>query len=111
MALILTEDFEQDGNGAVDTVERGVHLGQVVEWIGAEHDVDACATDCTQLHCYCYVRVAPSRTTAPWHSAGRRRLDLAVDLREEFRFEALEDLMNVDGDRLADAWVLCEPRE
>ena len=110
---MLVEDFSQDGNGAVDTVECGIHLGQVVEWIGAEHDIDACSLDCAQQHCYCYVRVAPSRTTAPWQNSARRRarrLDLAVDLREEFRFGDLEDLMCVHGDKLADAWVLVEPK-
>jgi hypothetical protein len=38
-------------------------------------------------------------------------LDLAVDLREEFRVDSLEDLLCLDDGRLIDAWVLVEPRE
>ena len=119
VALVLCEDFVQDGGNddGVDIVEKGVHLGQVVEWIGCAHDEDSCAVDCSEEHRFCFVRVAPtksssssSRSTSK-HRRARRRLDLAVDLREEFRVDALEDLLYVDGERLMDAWVLVEPRE
>lgn len=112
VALVLTEDFTQGGGGGEDTVEAGVHLGQVVEWIGEEHDADACHYNCSQRHAFCFVRVAPTRSTAPPAARSRRRLDLAVDLREEFRVDGLEDLLAMGGDQgFADAWVLVEPRE
>jgi hypothetical protein len=112
VALVLTEDFVQGGSGGEDTLVAGVHLGQVVEWIGDEHDADACPYDCSQRHAFCFVRVTPSHSTAPPETRARRRLDLAVDLREEFRVDELEDLLRMGGgEGLADAWVHVEPRE
>lgn len=112
VALVITEDFTQSGGGGEDTLVAGVHLGQVVEWIGEEHDAEACPPNCSQRHAFCFVRVAPTRSTAPAAARARRRLDLAVDLREAFRVGELEDLLGMgQGEGLADAWVLVEPRE
>lgn len=124
VALVMAEDFQQGGGGSVegddrtnldddiiDTVARGIHLGQVIEWIGHQHDSHVCPIGCTQHHNFCYVRVTPTETTAPAHKRGRRRLDLEVDLREDFRLETLEDLLLVGERKLADAWVLVEPKD
>lgn len=118
VALVMVKDFQQGGEGAgksnihnsiVDTVARGVHLGQVIEWIGHQHDSSFCPVGCTQHHNFCYVRVTPTETTAP--APSRRRLDLEVDLREEYRLETLEDLLLVGERELADAWVMVKPKD
>jgi len=118
VALVMIEDFQQGSEGTgniddviIDTVTRGIHLGQVIEWIGNQHDSYACPVGCTQDHNFCYVRVTPTETTAPAHKRGRRRLDLEVDLREDYRLDTLEDLLLIGERELADAWVLVEPKD
>ena len=86
-------------------------LCRVVEWTGRLHDADACPPGCTEEHNFCYVRVPPTHTTAPANRKHRRRLDVAVDLRQEFRARALEQLLGMTAAELADAWALLEPRE
>lgn len=83
----------------------------MVEWTGDLHDQDACPPGCAEEHNFCYVRIAPSRTTATQGRDHRRRLDLAVDLRECFRVDRIEDLLQLSMDELKDAWLLLEPRE
>ena len=84
---------------------------RVVEFIGEGHDEDACVADCVQEHVFCYVRVPPSRSTAPRSKWGRRRLDLAVDLQPALRVLSLDALLAMGEQELADAWLLLEPRE
>jgi hypothetical protein len=106
-----TKNKNKNDDGIIDKVARGIHLGQVVEWIGHQHDSDLCPDGCTQHHNFCFVRVTPTETTAPEAKRRRRRLDLEMDLREECRLETLEDLLLVGEQELADAWVLVEPKD
>lgn len=82
-----------------------------MECIGDVHDHDSCPEGCAQEHAYCFVRVAPTRTTAPAARRARRRLDLAVDLHRRFRVHDLGALLSMTLAELEDAWVLLEPRD
>jgi hypothetical protein len=111
VGVVLLTDFTvvDDSDGKGDTLARGLHVGQVVEWIGNHHDADGCPDDCSESHNYCYVRF---KSTCPSLAGqARRRLDVAVDLRPEFCFSSLVDFIMASEDQLVDAWVLLEPRE
>lgn len=84
---------------------------RVVEFITSAHEEDRCSPDCVQEHAYCFVRVHPSRSTAPRARWARRRLDLAVDLQASMRCNDLEMLLEMGDEELAEAWLLLEPRD
>ena len=84
---------------------------RVVEFIGEQHDLDACRADCAQRHAYYFVRLPPSSSTAPRARWARRRLDLEVDLQEGSRVRSLEALLQMEEAQVADAWALLEPRD
>jgi hypothetical protein len=84
---------------------------RVVEFIGEQHDPNACRADCAERHAFYFVRLPPSSSTAPRARWARRRLDLEADLQEESRVCSLEALLTMEQAQVADAWALLEPRD
>eukprot|EP00887_Chlorella_sp_A99_P008091 scaffold12.g8091.t1 len=108
VAFACLEEFRQgDAEGIVDVLAAGVHEGQVVEWLGVQHD--GCPPGCAEAHAHYYVRARTSSSTAPPGQRARRRLDLSLDLQPVLRRRGLEELLHLSEAQLRDAWVLLEP--
>ncbi|GAB4823041.1 hypothetical protein N2152v2_010087 [Parachlorella kessleri] len=103
VSFIIAEDLQdQDG----DVVNAGVHDGQVVEYLGSVGPAAAPHTAACPDGCWYFVRLQtsrsdeatrarPGRLTKPSKQAGRRRVDIQVELAPDCRVEELEQLLTL----------------